>query len=64
MDDLYQGVEFVEALNKLRARYGDDHVRVPASNLDVFIDMPLEAGGAFHAGLTWQQAKYLALNPI
>jgi hypothetical protein len=64
MNDPYPGVEFNEALAKLRERFGESHVRVPAINLDVFIDMPLEAGGTFHAGLRWQQAKYLAFNPV
>lgn len=63
MNDPYPGNEFLKSLDMLVERFGKEHVRYHPPNGDVFIDMPLEKGGFFHAGLSWQQAKYLAFNP-
>ena len=64
MNDPFPGTSWADALEQLYRQFGNEHVRVPASNGDVFIDMPLANGGQFHAGLTWQQAKYIAFKAL
>jgi hypothetical protein len=64
MDDLFPNVSWEDSLKAIYQKFGGDYVRVPASSGDTFIDMPLAEGGRFTAGLTWQQAKYVAFRDV
>ena len=63
-DDRYPGRLFEDALRLLGQRFPDGNLDYHPSNGEVFISLPLKDGGTFRAGLTWQQAKYLAYSQL
>ncbi len=62
--DPYPGRPFKDAVRLLGDRFPKGRLKFSPSNGDVFISLPLLAGGEFRAGLTWQQAKYLAYSQL
>jgi len=63
MQDPRPGKSFEETLRLLSERFPSSD-RAVEQNGDVFITLPLKNGGTFRAGLSWQQAKYLAYSQL
>lgn len=47
-----------------RQRFPEGDLDYSPAGGDVFITLPLSDGGSFRAGLTWQQAKYVAYSQV
>ena len=60
--DPYPGKTFSDTLRTLGERFPKGDINYHPRDGDVFISLPLKAGGSFRAVLTWEQAKYLAFG--
>jgi hypothetical protein len=64
MNDPYPGKTFEQALKVLKERFPDGNIEHHPHPGDVLVSVTLADGGSFRAGLTWQQAKYLAFSQL
>jgi len=55
---------FLDAMQLLKAHFPNGNVDYQPSTGDVSISVPLSDGDKLRAGLTWQQAKYLAMSEL
>jgi hypothetical protein len=62
--DPFPGIEFTEAVDKLKRRFPNADVKAEPIRGGVFMNLPLSGGRSLAAALTWQQAKYLAYKKV